>query len=146
PAKYARIWFAASRSRGSAEAAVSRPNLTPLSPSAFRSRRSVPMGVLALWIPATEPFDGRSLLGFLESRAVAGVEEVTGGSYRRSVSLKNGTGVVSVSPEADGVRAELDLEDPADADEAATRIGHLFDLDADPDAITSVLGSGPLLG
>ena len=43
---------------------------------------------------------GGLLLGFLGARAVAGVEEVTGGSYRRSVSLKNGAGVVSVRPEA----------------------------------------------
>ncbi len=75
------------------------------------------------------------MLGFLEARAVAGVEEVTGGSYRRSVSLKNGTGVVSVRPEAGGVRAELDLEDAADADEAVVRVRRLFDLDADPGAI-----------
>jgi AraC family transcriptional regulator of adaptative response / DNA-3-methyladenine glycosylase II len=104
------------------------------------------MGVSTLWIPATEPFDGRSLLGFLEARAVAGVEEVKGGSYRRSVSLKNGPGVVSVRSEAAGVRVELDLEDPADADEAVVRIRRLFDVDADPDAIASVLGSDPLLG
>ena len=104
------------------------------------------MGVSTLWIPATEPFDGRSVLGFLEARAVAGVEEVTGGSYRRSVSLKNGTGVVSVRPEVGGVRAELDLEDPADADEAVVQVRRLFDLDADPGAIASVLGSDPLLG
>ena len=104
------------------------------------------MGVSTLWIPATEPFDGWSVLGFLEARAVAGVEEVTGGSYRRSVSLNNGTGVVSVRPEAGGVRAELDLEDPADADDAVVRVRRLFDLDADPGAIASVLGSDPLLG
>jgi AraC family transcriptional regulator of adaptative response / DNA-3-methyladenine glycosylase II len=104
------------------------------------------MGVSTQWIPATEPFDGRSVLGFLEARAVVGVEEVKGGSYRRSVCLKNGAGAVSVRPEAGGVRAELDLEDPADADEAMVLLRRLFDLDADPDAIASVLGSDPLLG
>jgi AraC family transcriptional regulator of adaptative response / DNA-3-methyladenine glycosylase II len=104
------------------------------------------MGVSTLWIPATEPFDGRSLLCFLEARAVAGVEEVKGGSYRRSVSLKNGAGRVCVRPEAAGVRVELDLEDRADADEAVVRVRRLFDVDADPDAIASVLGSDPLLG
>jgi AraC family transcriptional regulator of adaptative response / DNA-3-methyladenine glycosylase II len=104
------------------------------------------MGESIVWIEAAEPFDGRSVLGFLEARAVAGVEEVTGGSYRRSVSLKNGAGVVSVRPEPSGVRIELDLEDAADADEALARVGRLFDVDADPGAIAEVLGADPLLG
>ena len=104
------------------------------------------MGVSTTWISAAEPFDGGSVLGFLEARAVAGVEEVKGGSYRRSVSLKNGAGRISVRPERSGVRVELDLDDAADADEALTRVGRLFDLDADPAAIEEVLGADPLLG
>jgi AraC family transcriptional regulator, regulatory protein of adaptative response / DNA-3-methyladenine glycosylase II len=104
------------------------------------------MGVSSVWIPATEPFDGRSVVGFLRARAVAGVEEVTNGSYRRNVSFKNGSGVVSVRPKPGGVQADLDLEDPADADEAVARIRRLFDLDTDPGAIAAVLGSDPLLG
>jgi AraC family transcriptional regulator of adaptative response / DNA-3-methyladenine glycosylase II len=103
------------------------------------------MGVSTLWIPATEPFDGGSLLGFLEARAVAGVDEVIGGSYRRSVSLKNGVGVLCVRPETGGVHVELDLEHAADAEEAADRVRRLFDLDADPAAVNAVLGSDPLL-
>jgi AraC family transcriptional regulator of adaptative response / DNA-3-methyladenine glycosylase II len=103
------------------------------------------MGVSTLWIPTTEPFDGGSLLGFLGARAVAGVEEVTERSYRRSVSLKNGRGAVCVRPESAGVRVELDLEDPADADEAIVLVRRLFDLDADPAAIEAVLGADPLL-
>jgi AraC family transcriptional regulator of adaptative response / DNA-3-methyladenine glycosylase II len=104
------------------------------------------MGVSSEWIPASAPFDGRAVLGFLEARAVVGVEEVTGGSYRRNVSLKNGGGAVSVRPEPAGVRVELDLEHPADAGEALDRVRRLFDLDADPGAIAEVLGSDPLLG
>ena len=103
------------------------------------------MGVSTAWIPAAEPFDGGSVLGFLEARAVAGLEEVKGGSYRRSVSLKNGGGRISVRPERSGVRVELDLDDTADADEALERVGRLFDVDADPSAIAAVLGADPLL-
>ncbi len=103
------------------------------------------MGVSTAWIPAAEPFDGGSVLGFLEARAVAGLEEVKGGSYRRSVSLKNGGGRISVRPERSGVRVELDLDDAADADEALVRVGRLFDVDADPSAIEEVLGADPLL-
>jgi len=104
------------------------------------------MGVETVWIPAAEPFDGESLLGFLGARAVEGLEEVTGGSYRRSVSLNNGAGAVSVRPEASGVQVELDLADPGDADEALARVGRLFALDADPAPVVEVLGSDALLG
>ena len=103
------------------------------------------MGVSTVWIEAAEPFDGRSVLRFLEARAVAGVEEVKGGSYRRSVFLKNGAGVISVRPEASGVRVELDLDDPAGANDALARAGRLFDVDADPRAIADVLTEDPLL-
>src|SRR6185436_1208624 len=76
---------------------------------------------------------------------VEGVEEVKSGSYRRSVSLENGRGRISVRPERSGVRVELDLGDGADADEALARVGRLFDVDADPAAIAEVLGADPLL-
>jgi AraC family transcriptional regulator, regulatory protein of adaptative response / DNA-3-methyladenine glycosylase II len=103
------------------------------------------MGVARLWIPTTEPFDGESALAFLSARAVSGVEEVTGGSYRRNVSLKNGGGVVSVRPGRAGVRVEMSLDDPGDAEEAAAACRRLFDLDTDPAAIAAVLEADPLL-
>jgi len=103
------------------------------------------MGESTVWIQAAEPFDGASVLGFLEARAVAGVEEVKSGSYRRSVSLKNGRGVLSVRPETSGVRVELDLEDAADSEDALARARRLFDVDAAPAAIAEVLGADPLL-
>jgi AraC family transcriptional regulator of adaptative response / DNA-3-methyladenine glycosylase II len=36
-------------------------------------------------LAATEPFDGRAVLEFLAARAVPGVEEVIGDTYRRSL-------------------------------------------------------------
>jgi AraC family transcriptional regulator, regulatory protein of adaptative response / DNA-3-methyladenine glycosylase II len=103
------------------------------------------MGVSKLWISTTEPFDGESVLAFLAARAVEGVEVVTGGSYRRSVTLNNGLGAISVRPEPAGVRVEMELDDPADAEEVAAACRRLFDLDADPAAIGAVLASDPLL-
>jgi len=104
------------------------------------------MDVESVWIPATEPFDGESLLGFLEARAVVGLEEVKGGSYRRNVSSNNAGGAVRVRPEAAGVRVELDLEHGGDAGEALARVRRLFALDSDPRPATDLLGSDPLLG
>jgi AraC family transcriptional regulator of adaptative response / DNA-3-methyladenine glycosylase II len=103
------------------------------------------MGVESVWIPAIEPFDGGSLLGFLEARAVVGLEEVTGGSYRRNVRLNNGGGSLRVRPEPSGVRVELDLEHAGDADDALARVRRLFDLNADPAPVAEALGSDPLL-
>jgi AraC family transcriptional regulator of adaptative response / DNA-3-methyladenine glycosylase II len=96
-------------------------------------------------IDATEPFDGDSLLAFLEARAIPGVEEVVDGAYRRTVRLEHGAGIVEVTPDATGVRVELALDDPADEDDAAARVRRVFDLDADPGPIAAVLGADPLL-
>ena len=76
---------------------------------------------------------------------MAGVEEVIGGTYRRTAGLAGGGAVISATPEAAGVRSELRLDDPDDADDAAARCRRLFDLDADPGAIAAGLGRDPLL-
>jgi AraC family transcriptional regulator, regulatory protein of adaptative response / DNA-3-methyladenine glycosylase II len=104
------------------------------------------MGVCTLHISATSPFDGESLLEFLAARAVAGVEEVMGGSYRRSVLLKNGAGVVCVRPDPAGVTVELERDGRAEAGEALARVRRLFALDADPAPAADALGRDELLG
>ena len=98
-----------------------------------------------LLLPTIEPFDGESLLAFLAARAIAGVEEVIGGTYRRTAALERGGGVVAATPEVAGVRCELRLDHPDDADDAAARCRRLFDLDADPGAIAAGLARDPLL-
>jgi AraC family transcriptional regulator of adaptative response / DNA-3-methyladenine glycosylase II len=102
--------------------------------------------VSALLLPTIEPFDGESLLAFLAARAVAGVEEVTGGTYRRTLALAHGGAVMAVTPFRTGVRCELVLEDTEDAGDAAARCRRLFDLDADPGEIGAGLGADPVLG
>jgi AraC family transcriptional regulator of adaptative response / DNA-3-methyladenine glycosylase II len=99
----------------------------------------------AVRLDATQPFDGEGVLAFLAARAIPGVEEVVDGAYRRSVTLARGAGVIEVTPDAAGVRCELVLDDPADADDAAARVRRVFDLDADPEPIAAVLGADPLL-
>ena len=98
-----------------------------------------------LTLPAIEPFDGVAVLDFLAARAVAGVEEVAGGSYRRTLALERGPAVVVLTPAAAGVRCELELFDAGDADDAVARCRRVFDLDADPAPIVAVLGADPLL-
>jgi AraC family transcriptional regulator of adaptative response / DNA-3-methyladenine glycosylase II len=106
----------------------------------------VPIGVSTLLLPTIEPFDGESLLAFLAARAVAGVEEVTGGTYRRTLALAHGGAIMAVTPTPAGVRCDLVLEDAEDAGDAAGRCRRLFDLDADPGQITAGLAADPMLG
>jgi AraC family transcriptional regulator of adaptative response / DNA-3-methyladenine glycosylase II len=98
------------------------------------------------FLPAREPFDGAALLAFLAARAVAGVEEVTGGAYRRSLRLAHGAGVAELAAERGGVRASLDLDEPRDEPQALAQLSALLDLDAPALEIAAVLGRDPVLG
>src|SRR5215212_5013616 len=64
-----------------------------------RARRPA-SGAIELRLPYREPFDGESLLAFLAARAIPGVEEVNGETYRRTLALDRGAGIVSLAPAA----------------------------------------------
>ena len=113
-----------------------------------RTRRdgsaSTAPGVIVLRLAVRGPFDAASTFAFLGLRAVPGVETWDGATYRRSLRLPSGAGVVALSPGAgdDGaVRCELRLEDVADLQPAVERCRRLLDLDADPVAIDAHLGA-----
>lgn len=80
------------------------------------------------------PFDGSALLAWLAARAVPGVEEVVGTTYRRV--LANGT-LLELTLDADTVTVDAGPPDAARA---------LLDLDADPSSIAACLGDDPVLG
>ena len=86
------------------------------------------------------------MFGFLAMRTVAGVEAFVDGTYVRSLRLPHGDGVVELSPEEHGVRANLTLEDLRDLSTAVSRCRRLLDLDADPQAVDSALSADPVLG
>ena len=62
------------------------------------------------------PFDAGGLFDFLAPRAVASVEEVDGGVYRRSLRLARGAGVVELEPADGHVLARFRLDDARDLD------------------------------
>ena len=109
---------------------------------------------IRLRLPARLPFDPQSVVRFLGDRAVPGVEELDGATYRRSVRLPHGHAVVSLlAPEpsrAQGgpafVDADLHLSDQRDLTAAVSRCRQLLDLDADPVAVVDALGDDPRLG
>ncbi|HEY2201899.1 MAG TPA: DNA-3-methyladenine glycosylase 2 family protein [Solirubrobacteraceae bacterium] len=122
-----------------------------MTPSALRARarnggRPEDSGALSLRLPFRSPLDAQALVTFFGLRAIAGIEEVRDGAYRRSLRLPQGTGAVELRP-ADGyVHARYWLADLRDLGAAMQRSRALLDLDSDPQSVTEVLGSEPLLG
>jgi AraC family transcriptional regulator of adaptative response / DNA-3-methyladenine glycosylase II len=122
-----------------------------MTPTAVRARarrygRSEDSGALSLRLPYRAPLDAEGLVAFLGLRAVAGVEEVCDGAYRRSLRLPHGSGAVELRP-ADGyVHASYRLADLRDLGAAIQRSRALLDLDSDPHSVLEVLDSDRLLG
>jgi len=107
---------------------------------------------IRLRLPCRRPFDPESVLGFLGTRAVPGIESVHGSTYRRSLRLPHGHAVVALTAGAtkdDGpmfVEGELHLSDLRDLTTAVARCRQLLDLDADPIAVWEALGADRLVG
>lgn len=111
-------------------------------------------GTISLRLPVRGPFDADAVFAFLGLRAVPGVEHWDGMTYRRSLRLPGGPGVVALraAPGAgSGIGAahvvcELRLADVADLQPAVERCRRLLDLDADPVAVDAQLGDDDVLG
>jgi AraC family transcriptional regulator of adaptative response / DNA-3-methyladenine glycosylase II len=117
-------------------------------------------GLIRLRLAYRAPIDGERMLGYLAARAIPGVEEVRDGCYRRTISLPNGVGILSLGPlvpslggrpaskhgDPGYVECELQLEDLRDLTAAVQRGRRLLDLDADPEAVTGYLAADPVLG
>jgi AraC family transcriptional regulator of adaptative response / DNA-3-methyladenine glycosylase II len=115
-------------------------------------------GLIKLRLAYRAPVDGERMLGYLAARAIPGVEEVRDRRYRRTISLPNGVGILSLGPlvpspgsrsggaDPGYVECELQLEDLRDLTAAVQRCRRLLDLDADPEAVTGYLAADPVLG
>jgi AraC family transcriptional regulator of adaptative response / DNA-3-methyladenine glycosylase II len=110
-----------------------------------RVHAHAPAGKLEIRLAVRQPFDGQALLGFLAARAVPGVEGVSDGTYRRTLRLPHGAGVVSLAPGQQAVRCTLELADRRDVSAAVERCRRLLDLDADPEAVDGQLGADDVL-
>ncbi|MGO8876220.1 MAG: AlkA N-terminal domain-containing protein [Acidimicrobiales bacterium] len=94
-----------------------------------------------------QPFPVQTLFRFLADRAVPGVEEGDASYYRRALTLSHGASVATVHDGGDGaLRCSLQLDDLRDLTLAVQRIKHVFDLDADPAAVSDVLGGDAVIG
>jgi AraC family transcriptional regulator, regulatory protein of adaptative response / DNA-3-methyladenine glycosylase II len=115
---------------------------------AARHAPATPPGAVCLRLPFRPPIDLPRLFGFLAARAVPGMEEVTASTYRRTISLPNGRGILSLRnvDQARWVECELELDDLRDVTAAVQRCRRLLDLDADPDAVSGFLVSDEVIG
>jgi AraC family transcriptional regulator, regulatory protein of adaptative response / DNA-3-methyladenine glycosylase II len=124
---------------------------TRLRDRAARSRHpATPPGVLRLRLAYRPPIDIGRMFGFLGERALGGVEEVTGGTYRRTIILPNGPGILSLRPgsltKPAHVECELQLDDLRDLTAAVQRCRRLLDLDADPATVAGFFSADPVFG
>ncbi|WP_193433435.1 DNA-3-methyladenine glycosylase 2 family protein [Streptomyces fodineus] len=125
-------------------------------------RRAAPGAGIPLRLAYRGPYQAAAVFDQLGEEAVTGVEEVSGApggrTYRRTLRLPYGTGIVAVeertrAPKAGGgtrpggwLDARLHLTDPRDLTTAVQRLRRLFDLDADPYAVDERLGADARLG
>ena len=117
------------------------------SPTDLRAAKSPTAagGPLTVRLACREPFDGDAMFEFLAARAVPGTESVEGTTYRRSLRLARGNGVVSVTIAGGTVSCSLVLDDLADVQAAVQRTRRLLDLDSDPTRIDEHLCGDQLL-
>ena len=107
-------------------------------------------GLLHVRLAVRPPFDAHAIFSFLATRAIPGVEEASladdgSWTYRRSLRLAGGDGVVTVRWHLGTLSCSLALDAVADVPAAVQRTRRLFDLDADPSAIDGHLARDPLL-
>ncbi|HET7013571.1 MAG TPA: AlkA N-terminal domain-containing protein [Streptosporangiaceae bacterium] len=135
---------AASRGAGARGAAV-RGTADGSSSGGGAGPGSGSLGVLSLRLPFRAPMCPDNLFGHLVATAVPGVEEWRDGSYRRTLRLPHGPGLVALRPCPDYVACQLALTDLRDLAMAISRCRRMLDLDADPVAVCDQLRKDAVL-
>ncbi|NNF03878.1 MAG: helix-turn-helix domain-containing protein [Rhodothermales bacterium] len=106
-------------------------------------------GVLRITLAFRPPLDWDAMLGFLSARAIRGVETIADSCYSRTVRLGESVGWITAHP-PDSVRNRLTVSVSTGLAPELVRLvpllRALFDLDAEPDAVSSHLSKGALAG
>lgn len=101
---------------------------------------------LTLALPYRAPYDWTGLIGFLSTRAIAGVEAVSLAGYARTIALGAETGVIKVEALGDDRLAVAIQFARLDAlPTIIAKVRRVFDLAADPLAIGEHLAHDPVL-
>ena len=92
------------------------------------------------------PYDWDSMASFLRTRAVPGVEVVSGDRYARTIAINGEQGLLIVEPAAGNcLKAIVRLRNLKALPTIIARVRRVFDLAADPVAIDAHLGEDALL-
>ncbi len=104
--------------------------------------------MLRLRLAFRPPVDLGRMFRYLAARAIPGIEAASPDQYRRTISLPNGFGLLSLRPVpgASWVECSLALSDLRDVTAAVQRCRRLLDLDADPCAISGFFAGDPVIG
>ena len=94
---------------------------------------------LVLRLVHREPYAVAAWLRWQEAHAVAGLEEVGVGTYRRVVRTSKGPAVVELTPASGHLVARLHLDDLGDLTPTVAALRRVADLDADPTAVDAAL-------
>jgi AraC family transcriptional regulator, regulatory protein of adaptative response / DNA-3-methyladenine glycosylase II len=87
------------------------------------------------------PYDWKSILEFLAARAIPGVETVNEEEYRRTISLDGRAGTIAIrparrKPAGNYLELQIRFPDPAALFRIVERVRRIFDVGADPAAIS----------
>ena len=121
-------------------------------PGELRARRRVrdrlvADGGIALRLPLQPPFDWQAMLGWMQSRCITGVEDVSGGCYRRTVVIDGDPGVLEIGPGGqDHLVLHAHLPHWRGLIHVVQRARDIFNLDADTGTADRDLGADPLTG
>lgn len=103
-------------------------------------------GDFSLLLRYQPPYDWAGMLRFLSQRAISGVECVAGGVYSRSICLSGTPGVLSIQPgTGNALCAKIRIAKLATLPSIIARLRRVFDLAADPLAISAHLAGDPVL-
>jgi AraC family transcriptional regulator of adaptative response / DNA-3-methyladenine glycosylase II len=121
-----------------------------MTPLELRARRreapgTVAPGHISLLLAYRRPIDLPGLFGWMQARAVDGVEVATADSYERTLALPQGPGWFRIRVDGDQLRLDTRLTHLADLPVLIARVRRLFDLDADPVGIDAALSRHPEL-
>ena len=121
-------------------------------PSELRARRRVTDrlvadGGLTLRLGFLSPLDWPGLLAYFQTRAIAGVEHVADGTYRRTVLIDGDPGVIELSPGGpDHLVLRAHLPHWEGLIHHVQRARRIFNLDADVDGAVAHLGHQAVVG
>jgi AraC family transcriptional regulator, regulatory protein of adaptative response / DNA-3-methyladenine glycosylase II len=102
---------------------------------------------ITLLLPYRPPYDWAGVLGFLEARAIPGLEVVAGRAYSRIIEIDGVAGSIEVAdaPGESALRATVRFPRLEALPKIIARIRRTFDLGADPGAISAALSRDPRL-